>query len=464
MFLKKVQIFVVLMIVLLSSVSILDSALKNSSTTNVIQQDPIIVRPPSGSFAFLSEFASGGTYSNYGWSLIDNGSAPPIMSSPSYFGEPSLNVTNGTALFSDRNITKGDRSVSFQFAINARDGSGSFTVTNVSGREIATVYVWGNNVSVRAADENASVNGTAPVTPNDAGWILITGNLFNVSSGNGSGWKLEVFVDRTISVFANISAPVGYSYSGLEISCVRGSVFFTDIIFSSYNMAVFLPGYNNMEGYGQGSGFLVNLLKPFTILHADFVLYNWSVVRYSTLSFQINAMNLIAAENQTAKGFFQLGVDLDPNGKIAPWYVGGNNAIAVYFKNYISPDFMPGFNTPSGTVLGLTIQYLPLEKMIFFQIVDYNKTGDTRFCNASVSYSGPEFYAAYTQLETTSMGESQLNGYRFNGTVFDITHGSDFSNMTSFNSSYMLPFSIDTPVTWSLTYYNNYVSGYNQAD
>ena len=143
MFLKKVQIFVVLMIVLLSSVTFLDSAIKNSPTTNVIQQDPIIARPPLGSFAFLSEFGSGGTYSNYGWSLIDKGSAPPITNSPNYFGEPSLNVTNGTTLFSDRNITKGDRSVSFQFAINARDGNGSFTFRRLILRsnQIHSVYL-----------------------------------------------------------------------------------------------------------------------------------------------------------------------------------------------------------------------------------------------------------------------------------------------------------------------------------
>ncbi len=242
-------------------------------------------------------------------------------------------------------------------------------------------------------------------------------------------------------------------------------VFFTDIILTSYKMSEIIPGYNNMEGYGQGSGFLVSLLQPFTILHANFILYNWSVSRYSTLSFQINAMNLPAAVNPTARGFFQLGIDLDPNGKIAPWYVGGGNAVAVYFKNYLSPDFMPGFVTPNGTHLGLTIQYIPQERIVFFQIIDYNACSKARFWNATVTYGGPEFRATYTQLETSYTDRSQLNEYRFNGTLYNISHGTSPSGLVPLNSSYMLPFSIDTPPpTWSLTYYNGATAGYRQVD
>lgn len=458
---KKAKIVVVLIAVSLSSVAFANFAFEVPSASDAVPQNPLTPNPPSGSFAFVSEFTSGGGYANYGWSVISGSSAPTITDTPNYYGEPSLNVTNGTTLFSNNNVTTGDQSVSFQFAIDASTGNGSFIITNASGGEVVSVSVWGNNVFVRSGGSPA--NGTAPAgLVTDSGWTLVTGNLFNYSGGNGTGWRLQVFVDKTISVFANISAPKGYSYGGIELSSSRGNVFFTNVIFSSYKMAVFLPGYNNMEGYGQGSGFIVNLLGPFTILHANFILYNWSVPRYSTLSFQINAMNLSAAENQTAKGFFQLGVDLDPNGKIAPWYVGGNNAIAIYFKNYASPDFMPGFVTPAGTVLGLTIQYLTLEKKVLFQIIDYNVSGKARYWNTTVRYSGPDFYSAYTQLETGSMGQADIAQYHFNGTMFNLTYGSDISAMTPFDNSYMLPFAVDTPSTWSLTYYSNNIYGYHQ--
>ncbi|MGC8618682.1 MAG: hypothetical protein ACP5UZ_08135, partial [Thermoplasmata archaeon] len=306
--------------------------------------------------------------------------------------------------------------------------------------------------------------GNITMNSNSNGWILVSGNLFKYTIGNESSWRLQVFVDNTTSVFANISTPGGYSYAGIEILSSSGTVFFTNIIFTSYRMAVYLPGYNNMEGYGQGSGALVSLLKPFTILHANFVLYNWSVTRYSTLSFQINAMNYNGAENQTANGFFQLGVDLDPNGKIAPWYVGNNRAIAIYFKNHQSPDFMPGFPTPNGTVLGLTIQDIPSKGMISFQVIDYSVSNQYRYWNVSIPYIGTEFYAAYTQIETSSMNGSQLNDYRFNGSMFNISYGSSIPSLVPLNSSYMLPFSIDAPSTWSLTYYSNQTAGYRQVD
>ena len=461
---KKVVVLVVLTVVILSSATVVNLVVRDSAVANAVPQNPIPLSRPAGAFEFLSEFANGGNFSDYGWSMKNGTSAPAIVNSTNYYGEPSIALTAGTALYSQKGIVQGDKSLSFQFAVNAADGNGTFLITNLAGGEIASVSATWNSVSVYSPGMSLPVSGNITMGSNSDGWMLVSGNLFKYSNGSESSWRMEVFVDNTASVFANITVPLGYSYAGIEILSSSGTVFFTNIIFTSYRMAVYLPGYNNMEGYGQGSGALVNLLKPFTILHANFVLYNWSVPRYSTLSFQINAMNLNGAENQTANGFFQLGVDLDPNGRIAPWYVGNNRAIAIYFKNHLSSDFMPGFSTPNGTILGLTIQDIPSEGRISFQIVDYSVNNQFRYWNVSVPYIGTEFYAAYTQIETSAMNGSQLNDYRFNGSMYNISYGSSLSSLVPLNSSYMLPYSIDAPPTWGLTYYNNQTASYRQLD
>lgn len=464
MLLKKVKVVIIMIIVLLSSGAFAGIMVKELSTPGAVQQNVLPLNPLNGSFEFLSIFNVTSSYEDYGWSLVDGTPPPPVSGTPNYYGEPSLAIQNGTTLFSSRNVVTGDKLVSFQFAINSSNGNGSFSITNATGSKIATMSENNTTFSVSVPDGTPAISADIPPSYSHQGWTVVTGNLFNYSSGNVTGWRLQVFVDNTTTLFANVSDPSGYSYSGIEISASRGMVYFTNIIFTSYRLALFIPGYNNMEGYGQGSGALVSLLQPFTILHANFLLYNWSVARYSTLSFQINALNLTAAETQTAEGFFQLGVDLDPNGRIAPWYVPGKNAIAIYYNNHPNPDYMPGFNTPNNTLLGLTIQYLPQDQRIFFQIIDYSVNNQYRFWNTSIYYNGPEFYATYTQLETSSMNGTQLNEYRFNGTMFDLSYGSSILDMIPLNSSYMLPFSIDSPGTWSLTYYSDATSGYRQVD
>ena len=42
-------------------------------------------------------------------------------------------------------------------------------------------------------------------------------------------------------------------------------------------------------------------------------------------------MNYIGTVDSTCHGFFQLGVDLDPGGYIAPGTVPGTNCVAHYF-------------------------------------------------------------------------------------------------------------------------------------
>lgn len=397
--------------------------------------------------------------------MVSGTSNPSITNDPNYYGEPSLSVPGGTSVFSGKDVIKGDSAVSFQFAVDANGSKGIFEITSSDGGYVASISIIEGNVNVSTFSSDGILASETSGNLSGANtWTLVSGNLFNYNNSSGSGWRLQLFVDNTSYVFANISAPIGYSYDGIEMASSNGTTYFTNIIFSTYRMSLFLPGYNNMEGYGQGSGAVVKLLNPFYVLHANFILYNWSVERYSTLSFQINAMNLYGAEHQTSKGFFQLGIDLDPNGKIAPWYVANNNAIAVYFSNHPSPDFMPGFQTPNGTVLGLTIQYDPHTGLIEFQIVDYSVNNQYRYWNTSVAYDGSPFYAAYTQIETSAMNSTQMVGYRFNGSMYNLSYGSNESTMIQFNSSYMLPFSIDAPSIWSLTYYDDSTAGYLQMD
>lgn len=414
-----------------------------------------------GTFAYVSGFNSGGNYADYGWNLLSGKAS--LSTNVNYYGEPSLKLGRNAAVFTDENITAGGQFVSFQFAVNAAKGSGTFSITDSQGNSIVYVTADGNTVTAGAAGNSMTSSGTAPAnSAYPAGWMYISGNLYNSSTNKQFSWTMQLFVDQTTSVFANVSAPMGYSYGGLQLSENSGSVYFTNIVFSSYEIPIYLPGYNNMEGYGQGSGLLVSLLHPFTTLHADMMLNSWSVPQAGILSFQINAMNYYGTTTSTCVGFFQLGVDLDPNGTIAPWYVEGTNCYAHYFIKSNSPAMQNGFATPAGTKLGLTIQDNTTTKTILFQIIDYSVGGADRYWNASIPYSGTEFYGTYTQLEFQPVAEPQILSYHFSGTLYNMAYGSSPSGMSLLNSSYMLPFTLDAPPSWSFTYYNGHTAAYNQ--
>ncbi len=446
---------------IIASPIFLVSGTQASGNSNELIKAPAV--GTAGSFAFVSLFTSGNNYADYGWNEISGQGKPLIVNSPNYFGEPSLQLFGGQTLETNSNVTPGDQFVSFQLAVNAADGTGYFAIVNSDNQSIVSVVVSGYNIVVSSRASNTKVAGTVP-QPNsyNDGWVYLSGNLYNSSKNNKYSWTFQVFVDETNSTFATVSAPLGPSYSGIQISSIAGKVYFTDIYFTSYEIPIYLPGYNNMEGYGQGSGLLVTLLPAFTILHANMIIDNWTSLQNGILSFQINAMNYYGATRSSCKGFFQLGVDLDPNGTIAPWYVSGTNCVAHYFLNSSNPAVQSGFYTPSGTNLGLTIEYFPQYKYIFFQIIDYSVTGSDRYWNATIPYNGTEFYATYTQLEFQSVAESSIMSYHFNGSLYNMTYGNSWDSLVPLNSSYMLPFVLDAPSTWSLTYYNGENSGYSQ--
>ena len=221
-----------------------------------------------------------------------------------------------------------------------------------------------------------------------------------------------------------------------------------------------IPGYNNMDGYGQGSGLLVNLLPQFNSLSAQMILNSWSTPQEGILSFQINAMSYYGTTRSSCKGFFQLDVDLNPNGYISPWYVQGDNCVAHYFIHSNSPAIQPGIHSPKGTHLELSIVYDQSAKNIIFTIVD--RTTSQTFTD-SIPYSGTAFYGTYTQLEFLPCRETYpIQDYHINGELQNMQITTLSGETQSLGSSYMLPFVLDTPTSWDFTFYQSSVSGYQQ--
>jgi len=140
---------------------------------------------------------------------------------------------------------------------------------------------------------------------------------------------MQVFVDGTDQPPFEVGVPNAGNYYTAAIITENGTVYYTDIIVTSLEIPIYLQKYNNMEGYGQGSGLITTLLPPFYNLTALVLLRYWNTPQVGILSFQINAMNYYGTTRSTCVGFFQIGVDLDPNGTIAPWYVPGKNCIAI---------------------------------------------------------------------------------------------------------------------------------------
>jgi hypothetical protein len=100
-------------------------------------------------------------------------------------------------------------------------------------------------------------------------------------------------------------------------------------------------------------------------------------------------MNYTGTTVSTCAGFFQLGLDLDPHGTIAPWYVSGADCEANYFTLQPIP-------TPPGSELLLSIVDNSAARQISFTIDDVTIG---RIFAASIPYRGSLFFGTYTQLE-----------------------------------------------------------------
>lgn len=262
---------------------------------------------------------------------------------------------------------------------------------------------------------------------------------------------MQVFVDRTDVIAANYSVPRAEAYTGALIETTKGIAYFTDIIVTTNQITIYMPRYN-MEGYGQGSALVVKLLPSYTTLSATMKLNSWSVPQSNQLSFQINAMNSTGALKNTCRGFFQLGVDLNRNGRIEPWYVPGVNCESTYF------DTGKGIATPPNSVFNLTITETP--NSIEFLIYDVNTS---QLFTQTIPYNGAPFYATYTQLEFQANAKFSISQFQFQGSLFDMHIFTTSSRDDYLGANYMLPFVLDTPPTWNFNYYVTSTTGYNQT-
>ena len=422
-----------------------------------------------GAFAFVSNFEDGGLD---GWSSA-SGTPPSVSASPSYAGENSLATAAPQTDVASTGFVPGDPFLSFQVAVDAGTGSGYFGLyagSASSPTPVAVVGVEGGQVVAGATPGSDQNIGPIPSgTAYPSGWVLISANVYAASSQNGkaSTWTMQVYVDQTEAANLTVSVPQAGAYVGAVIETTSGTVYYSDIVVATYQIATTVPGYNNMEGYGQGSGLLVTMLPAFTTLSAQMSLSSWDTPQSGILSFQINAMNYYGtvATTSSCVGFFQLGVDLNPGGYLAPWYVPGKNCIAHYFLNSQNPAGQQGIYTGPNTHLSLSIVDDTSAKAITFTITVTSPalTSPVTF-SASRPYNGTEFYGTYTQLEFQPCCNAYpIGSYDLNGELYGMQTGQAGGPLQSLPASYMLPFMLDAPTSWFLGYYQGSASGYQQT-
>jgi hypothetical protein len=402
-----------------------------------------------GQFSFVSNFEDGQLD---GWAPI-SGPTPQVTASPSFSGDPSLTSTAGQFTpqidTANQGFVTGLPLISFQVAIDAGAGSGVFGLGNQKS-PVAVVGV--SKGEVVAGGSLRSLRDVEPVpsgTSYPRGWVYLTANVNSTSYG----WVIDVFVDNSNLTSAVLSVPAASGYTDAIIETTSGTVHYTDVTVLSYPIPLIVPGYNNMEGYGQGSGENVNLLPAYYELSAQMTLDSWSIPQDGILSMQINAMNTTGTLSSTCVGFFQLGTDIDSGGTIQPWYVTGVDCSATYFTANPIP-------TPPGTHLVLSIVDDRSKHQIRFTIDD---TTTGRAYTASIPYRGSLFFSSYTQLEFQPCCNAfPIQDYRFVGSLYDNQITTKDGRAEGLTASYMVPFLIDTPSSWDFTYYQTSNFGYQQ--
>ena len=216
----------------------------------ILEQRTAPLVSTAGAFALSSTFTSGGTYGSYGWTLL-SGSAK-LTSRPNYFGETSMEVTSGSTLANSKGVISGDQLVSFQVAIYAGKAMAMFGIEDSSGSQAAAVGVMGTTIYAgQGFNSLEPVSAPIPSSVYPSGWVYLTANVLNTSSAKSFSWTMQLFVDGSSSYFANISTPAAFSYSGIEVAVAGGAhaaSYFTDIVFTTYQIPINIPGYNPMEG------------------------------------------------------------------------------------------------------------------------------------------------------------------------------------------------------------------------
>lgn len=400
-------------------------------------------------FAFVSNFESN---SIAPWSVL-NGSKPKVVSSPNYSGEPALMSTpknNIPVDYANKGFVAGLSYLTFQVAIDPSPGSNAFFGLGLSNGTFVVLVgvqngevVIGSNPSSLEDVEDIPIDSAQP-----SGWVYL--------SAIATGTSLYLYVDQSTNYNALISVPSLSTYTGALIETANERAYYTDIVVTSNDIPFSgsTKSYNNMEGYGQGTADNVNLLPEYYNLTAEMTLNNWSIPQNNELSFQINAMNLTGTEKDTCHGFFQLGVDLNNNSYIAPWYVIGTNCGAKYFHT------LNGVSTPQGSELVLSIVWSQESSSINFSIDD-KSIGDV--FSKSIPYSGGGFYSSYTQLEfQPCCNEYAISDYKFQGSLYNMQIVETNNSSEFLPSSYMLPFTLDAPLSWNFNYYVGSEAGYLQ--
>ena len=442
-----------LLLALMPAVSLVPPASGVSTTLVAPTHSPLPTRSvisPTGAFSFTSNFEDG--YLD-GWSSV-SGSPPVVSSSPSFSGEPALTSTAGATGpqidTANSGFVKGDSFVSFQVAVDARSGSGVFGLGN---QESPVAVVGVSKGVVVAGGSMGSLKRLGPIPRGTAyppGWVYLAANVNNT----GEGWVMSVFVDNSNFTSGTLSVPAASGYSDAVIETTSGSVSYTDIVVLSYPIPTIIPGYNNMEGYGQGSALWVSLLPAYYDLSGQMILDSWKIPQSEILSFQINAMNVTGTIQSTCVGFFQLGIDIDPKGTIQPWFVPGVDCTAYYFSPVPTP-------TPPGSHLVLSIVDDHAAKRIYFTIID---TTIGKTFKTSIPYSGTLFFSTYTQLEFQPCCNAfPIQDYKFTGSLYDLQITTKDGQTEGLTAGYMVPFLLDTPPSWDFTYYQSSILGYQQV-
>jgi hypothetical protein len=434
----------------------------SSSASNGSNSKPSTTDSTNSTFAFVSNFE---TLTLEGWRTI-NGSDASVITTVNYSGEPSLASSNPAKCpcvqedYANKGFVTGLSAVSFQVAINSQSSSGAFFGLGTSDHQFVAVVgilddyvVAGTNLSSITEVETIPQGAAQP-----AGWVYL---VANVVEGKHSTWSMQVFVDESLSSAATISVPFAETYSGVVIETLgEGSGYYSDIVVSSTQLATLLPRWNPMEGYGQGGACLckslnVKLLPLFSNLSANMVLSSWSVPEANKLSFQINSLNYTGTVTpKSCVGFFQLGLDLNQNNYIAPWYVIGNNCVAHYF------DGKAGVYSPPNSALLLSILFEKASHQIIFTILD---TTISQKFTATIPYYGSAFDSMFTQLEFQPSGNiSLIQEYQLAGQMYNIQIVKLGGQTEALPASYMLPWSVDAPLSWNFGYYENLYSGYAQ--
>jgi len=426
-----------------------------------------------GAFAFVSNFADGLLD---GWTSV-SGTSPSVSTSTTYSGEYSLESSGSSSLpqidLANTGFITGDSFLSFQVAIDAGTASGFFGIYSGSASSPSAVAVVGVvSGEVVVGPNLGSLQNVEPVpggTAYPTGWVLVSANVYDASTHSNptAGWVMQVYVDQTVAVNLAVSVPSASGYSGVMIETTTGTVHYSDIVVSTYEIPNSIPGYNNMEGYGQGSGSVVKLLPPFTTLSAEMVLNSWDIPQVGILSFQINAMNYYGTVStaHSCVGFFQLGIDLNPAGYIAPWYVTGRNCVAHYFISSQSPHIQTGVYAGPNTHLTLSIfDDTNAKKIVFTEVVSSPALSPPVIFSASRPYNGTEFYGTYTQMEfQPCCNKFPIQDYKFSGQLYDIQTTQAGGTPQNLQANYMLPFMLDAPTSWYLAYYQGSISGYQQT-